>query len=525
MRFSPNVQKVLLFGLALIGFLAAWLWTQNHTKQARDATAPLKPREIAVPIKLAKKSKVDASLPELRDTRSAEAIWRILSDADQAYLDRALAAGLQLKGRIGPLGLVKVAGPLDVLRAWSKPSMEAGLNVPVSLPRFPNQPALDGVSPFKDQLLDYFGLKDRSADWGKGVRIAILDTGISAHSALANANLNSINEATDDNGHGTAVASLIAGNDAYAKGLAPGAELLVYKVLDANGRGDAFGIADAIVSATDRGAQLISLSAGSTSDSSVLREAVDYATARGVVIVAAAGNEDATELLYPAAYENVIAVGAVDANGATATFSNSGKNLDLAAPGVGIYSAYSENQYIEFSGTSAAAPIVTGAIAALASEDPFLSVGQASELLLAYSDDAGAPGRDPHTGQGIIDPLRVIERNEPNFSDLGVSAPYLLPETLEDDTVEVSINVQNRGNQYIANASVVIEINGTASTHRVAGLDANASKQIIVRISADTLRNEKGVVFEVEVTAGPGQTDEREQNDGYSAILKLEPTP
>lgn len=523
MTLTPQLRNRVALGLALLGFLGAWWWMQRHFE--KPPTVVSRPPITFRPTESGQQDTPNPAkeAEATRDHRTAEVIWRIRDDVDRAHLDRAIANGLRVTGRIGPLGLVKVSGPLDLLRQWSKPSMEAGLNVPVAVPRLPDIPALDGARPFQDKLLDFFGLEDRSADWGKGIRIAVLDTGISAHPALADAHLNAFGEASDDNGHGTAVASLIAGNDTYAKGLAPAADLFIYKVLDVNGVGDAFGIAAAIVSATDRGAQLISLSAGSTDDSSLLREAVDYANAHDVVIVAAAGNEDATELLYPAAYEDVLAVGAVDANGAAAGFSNAGSTLNLAAPGVGIYSAYPGNQYIEFSGTSAATPIVTGAIAALASEDPFLSVSRASELLVDYSNDAGAPGWDASTGHGILDPLRVIERNAPNFSDLGVSAPYLVPETTGNDMMDVSINVQNRGNQYIASASVVIEINGTPSTHRIVGLESKASQAIVIPISNEDLHSGSGVRFEVEVITGSGQSDEREENNGYTSTLQLTP--
>jgi len=130
----------------------------------------------------------------------------------------------------------------------------------------------------------------------------------------------------------------------------------------------------------------------------MLRDAVAYAISRGVIVVAAAGNEQANALAYPAAYEGVISVAAVDAQGRQAYFSNSGSGLFIAAPGVGIISAYSDNKTVIGSGTSQAAAITSGAISALLSRN--YQSAQIPLILARNAVSTGAPATQ--VGAGIL---------------------------------------------------------------------------------------------------------------------------
>jgi thermitase len=136
------------------------------------------------------------------------------------------------------------------------------------------------------------------------------------------------------------------------------------KVLGDNGSGTWSSVANGIIWAADNGARVINLSLGGTSHSTTLENAVNHAWGRGAVIVAAAGNSNTSTLTYPAAYANVIAVGATDQNDARASFSNFGTWVDVAAPGVDILSTTPRvgrtDQYATKSGTSMAAPFVAG---------------------------------------------------------------------------------------------------------------------------------------------------------------------
>jgi cell division septation protein DedD len=124
------------------------------------------------------------------------------------------------------------------------------------------------------------------------------------------------------------------------------------------------GIANGIIWATDNGAQVINMSLGGPTYSQTLEDAVNYAWNHGVVIVAAAGNSNSTTAFYPAFFTNVIAVGATDAQDAKASFSNYGSSwVDIAAPGVNVYSTYKNATYASLSGTSMATPFVSGTAA------------------------------------------------------------------------------------------------------------------------------------------------------------------
>ena len=152
------------------------------------------------------------------------------------------------------------------------------------------------------------------------------------------------------------------------------------------------------MAAVDRGAKVINISLGSFGSSLMLQNAVQYAMNQNVVIVAAAGNEQLTQLAYPAAYPGVLSVGAVDANKKQAYFSNSGKGLVIAAPGVGIFSAYPEGQVVVGSGPSQATAIPAGAVATLLGRG--YTAAEVVKLLTQNAANTGAPKE--HVGAGFL---------------------------------------------------------------------------------------------------------------------------
>jgi subtilisin family serine protease len=213
----------------------------------------------------------------------------------------------------------------------------------------------------------------------------------------------------DDHGHGTHVAGIAAAaldNGVGVAGLAGGARLMTLKVLDRYGVGWYSDIAAGIVYAVDNGAHIINMSLGGAEPSQALQDAVDYAHARGVLVVAAAGNGD-TGVLYPAACEHVLAVAATDSDDARASFSNHGPQVDVAAPGVDIYSTwYRLDGYFTQSGTSMAAPHVSGLAALIWSADPALSLDQVTHAITSTAVDTNVqsrPGWDEYLGWGRID--------------------------------------------------------------------------------------------------------------------------
>ena len=204
------------------------------------------------------------------------------------------------------------------------------------------------------------------------VVVAIIDTGIDAGQPDLRGKLvagydyvNNDQDAADDNGHGTAVAGIVAANSDNGIGVAGYCwvcRLMPVKVLGADGTGFLSGLAQGIVWATDHGARVINASLGGPFDDPTLSAATDYARVHGVVVVAAAGNEGGLTLDYPAALPNVLSVGASDQNDQLYSFSNSG--AQVAAPGENSTTA-SGGGYVSFLGTSSAAPVVSG-IAGLA---------------------------------------------------------------------------------------------------------------------------------------------------------------
>lgn len=201
------------------------------------------------------------------------------------------------------------------------------------------------------------------------VKIAILDTGIDeSHPELSGKIISSTNFTSSPTnsdlvGHGTHVAGIAAASTNNGSGIAGtgyNTTLLNGKVLGDNGSGYYSWIANGIVWAADQGAQVINLSLGGTSSSLTLQDAVNYAWNKGSVIVAAAGNTGNSNLHYPAYYQNAIAVAATDENDIKASSSTYGNWVDVAAPGVSIYSTYKGNSYISKSGTSMATPFVAG---------------------------------------------------------------------------------------------------------------------------------------------------------------------
>ena len=215
----------------------------------------------------------------------------------------------------------------------------------------------------------------------------------------------------DDYGHGTHVAGIAAAaanNGVGITGIAPGAQIMPVKVLDQYGNGWYSDIAAGMVYAVDNGAQIINLSLGGSESSQSLRAAVDYAQAHGVLVVAATGNTGGA-VLYPAAYESVLAVAATDQNDQVAYFSNRGSQVDVAAPGVEIYSTWPwRDGYFTKSGTSMAAPHVSGVAALIWSKQPWASSLSVAYTITSTAQDVSAEGWDELTGWGRLDAFAAI---------------------------------------------------------------------------------------------------------------------
>jgi subtilisin len=272
-----------------------------------------------------------------------------------------------------------------------------------------------------------WGVDRIDAEWawdasrGAGVNVAVIDTGIDgSHPDLLDNVKGGVNFVrkgwrppdpgawADDNGHGTHVAGIIAAedNDIGVVGVAPLASLYAVKVLNKSGSGYISDIIAGIEWAVDNGMDVANMSLGTNSDVQSFHDACDAAADAGLLLVAAAGN-DGGAVDYPGAYSSVIAVAATDINDARASWSSYGPEVLLAAPGVSVLSTWKGGGYKTISGTSMAAPHVTGTLAL-----------NLSANLAASADDLPPTGYDVYTGYGLVDAEEAVTGSDAAGDDL-----------------------------------------------------------------------------------------------------------
>lgn len=291
---------------------------------------------------------------------------------------------------------------------------------------------------------------------GTGVIAAVIDTGVAYENDIPFVQapdlagtlfaagydfVNNDEHPNDDNGHGTHVAGTIAqatGNGIGVAGVAYGATIMPLKVLDQSGSGSYSNVANAIRWAADNGAQVINLSLGGSSPATYLEDALAYAHEKGVVIVAAAGNDGTGYLSYPAAYDQyVVAVGATRFDKTKASYSNYGYGLDVMAPGGdtsidqngdgygdGILQqtfsgAYSNFSYYFYQGTSMATPHVAGIAALVIANGKATTTSAVRKAIENSAEDLGPAGYDTTYGFGLVNAYRAVQY-EPTASPLPV---------------------------------------------------------------------------------------------------------
>lgn len=260
---------------------------------------------------------------------------------------------------------------------------------------------------------------------GANVLVAVVDSGVEArHPQLAGAVVAGVDRLDPDSdgrvdcvGHGTAVASIIAARirpGTTFRGVAPAATVLPVRVSEritdeTGGRTASLAdVATAVRQAVDRGARVVNLSLTTDRDDPILRDAIRYARSRDAVLIAAAGNKQETgnPRVYPAAYDGVVGVGAVQADGTRVTTSQTGPHVDLVAPGADVIAA-ARVGHARYTGTSFAAAFVTGTAALVRQYHPTLTADQVAERLRATADTLDrTPGNG--LGAGIVNPYRAV---------------------------------------------------------------------------------------------------------------------
>ena len=247
---------------------------------------------------------------------------------------------------------------------------------------------------------------------GQGVRVGVLDSGINPHPDLRGSLLSGRNyiqdardpdDTSDSYGHGTRVAGLVSGaGDDGVFGVAPGAEIVPIKITDTR-TVKISTVCRAIYGAIDDfGCRVLNMSLGVQTEYEALKEAVQYAEQKGVVVVSAVGNGGTSAKYYPAFYDSVIGVGAVSSAGTVYTRSNHNQSVLLTAPGVDVRSTASRGGYADATGTSFSVPHVSGAAAVLLGINPALKPADMRALLAETASDRGAEGYDEYYGYGIL---------------------------------------------------------------------------------------------------------------------------
>lgn len=337
-------------------------------------------------------------------------------------------------------GIVRVAGSmvhstavlLELTSGTDVDSAAAALNASESVEfAHPNYlinrlHPVQGSYPFSDAKLigDYAGQQAAATlrlpeahlvATGAGVKIGVLDVGIDFDHPLLASVATSGHDFVDGDeysfdeagglhsGHGTFVAGVL-------HRVAPDAEITAYRIADAAGYGHGFGLALAIERAVDDGCKIINLSVVLLSRHLAVRDAIDYAASQGVLIVAAAGNQQTDVPLYPAAEEAAMAVVALDESNVRADFSTFGAHVSVSAPGTDIYSSYIDTGYAWWSGTSFSAPLVAGTAALLAQLQPQASAALLSgaiELSAIDIDDVN-PANAGDLGAGLLNPIAAL---------------------------------------------------------------------------------------------------------------------
>lgn len=536
---KPSPLAIAILALSLAGVLVVtWFWQHgasaplSPTPSARTPVASSPVTTLPAPARAADPRLALAPLLTaleqalLRgDARPDEAVLTFKDDAAlRAFLARASAAGLTVVSRLDALRSLRVRydsfdSLRDELLAHGGDYDSLSANSLVGIPQRPvreERPDVEQI-PFRNDTLAYLGATGDRSDWGRGVTIAVLDSGVSPDTTFGTGRLRTLDigygTAPGDggsDGHGTSVAALAAGQSADAAGVAPAAQLLSIRVTDASGMSDIYTLSQAIVAATDAGARVINVSMGGYATGASLDAAIAYAESRGSVIVAAAGNDQASQLAWPAADARVVSVGAVDRAEQQVTFSNSSPRLQLTAPGYGVQTAWLGNTRAYVDGTSAAAPLVSGAVAAVLSQNSTLTAQQAVAVLTSTASDCGAPGADPAYGRGILNVGWALRRNNLQYVDTAVAS-----HSYDDSTNEVRITVQNRSGRPVTGLNLTIGVNNSATVQSVPML--GPGDIFVARVPA---RESAGsVTYTSQLANPPGVTDSVPNNNRRATVL------
>jgi subtilisin family serine protease len=451
--FGRNARRATRAALSIVLICVACTATARATTNRRIAASPITSTPAATPLRVPSTVVVRAHDPA--DLTIVEAF--------------AASKGFTVTQRVPELTALRLRPPraIDLVRAVTE--LRARAEVDYAEPAYTMTRADVPTDPLYSKESSYLEAEHAPEAWavetGKAATlVAVLDTGLdAAHPDLAgrvwtnareiagngedddgNGCVDDVNgcafvsapspgcaaalngNISDDLGHGTFVAGIIAANanGAGMVGVARGVTILPVKVLDCNGEGDSLAVAQGILYAAKAGARVINISLVGSTDAEVLRQAVDVAHDQyGVLIVAAAGNTGVAGVAYPARYPNVLAVGAASADNPDrpAPFSATGPEIAVVAVGQGIVGTVPKSSCGSFlpcmppgpyaigDGTSFAAPQVTGLVALMVSHTPALTAYSISSIIKETADPLPAGDRPDWAGAGRINMLKALK--------------------------------------------------------------------------------------------------------------------
>jgi len=412
-QFLLRKHPAFLFGLLALGIVLFWFY-RNQLSQTFPYQAPLEvdqEAELLIELKEGADLAVLDAITRKYDLHYEKAFT--MQDPGRTGLDDYYA--VDIPARLAKeLRTIEGAFNSSGFVTWVEPNEVIHLETPVtgSLPEKVRRkfgiddPGIENLWGFEamevDKLLGY--LKKKEVKPQRKALIAVLDTGVDGKHEDIKDNYRSIKSGhnNDPRGHGTHCAGIAAAVSNNGKGVASFSrdnnfvEVASIKVLSAMGSGTQRGIINGMLEATDKGADVISMSLGGRSSQSRQRaysKAVKYANDAGAIVVAAAGNSNSNAKDYaPVNANGAIGVSAIDEEGRRASFSNtvSDIKMGIAAPGVNIYSTIPGDQYATYSGTSMATPYVAGMVGLLKAIRPDLSTAQVHSLLVRTGADTKA---------------------------------------------------------------------------------------------------------------------------------------
>lgn len=330
----------------------------------------------------------------------------------------------------------------------------------------------------------------------KTIKVAVIDSGVSYHNKLKGRILtgkdyvDNDSNPSDKNGHGTHVAGIIVD-------CTPGinVKILPVRVINASGNGNPSSVGNGIRYAVNKGAKVINLSLGAYQHYKYIESSIAYANKKGVTVVVAAGNECRnTKNVCPAHLSAPIVVGAINANGKRAGFSNYGSSLDISAPGVNIRSCWLKGKYATASGTSMAVPHISAAAAMYRLMNPSAKASRIQYFVRAYAKDLGAKGTDKYYGRGV-----------PRMAGAITPSKVTLPKTALSMQVQKSVTLKASITPSYAGKKKLTWTSSNQKVATVSGGKITAKGKGTATITVKTV-NGKKATCKVTVTAAPIKT-------------------